>query len=256
MTFKILPHNLGSASARELATALGGVTRLRRTGSTYRPRPGHIIINWGVATMPDNLRGARRVLNSFDAVNRAGNKLAAFQAMPTEICVPFTTERRQAERWLRNDGAPVCVRHQLRGAAAEGLEVIEPGTAGVDIPNAPLYTRYIPKKEEYRVHVVNGEAVDIQKKILRPGTDPNGVNFRVRNLANGFVFVRNTAQPAPDVVSAAVQAVEALDLDFGAVDVIYNNKQRTAFVLEVNTAPGLEGQTVENYARAFERMAI
>jgi D-alanine-D-alanine ligase-like ATP-grasp enzyme len=41
-------------------------------------------------------------------------------------------------------------------------------------------------------------------------------------------------------------------LDFGAVDVIWNEKQQRAYVLEVNTAPGLEGQTVDDYARGIK----
>lgn len=252
--FKVLPHSPVSESARDLATALG-CRRLRRTGSTYRPRAGHAIVNWGVATAPDSLSrlNGARLLNSFDAVNVAGNKLRAFQQFSPDICVPFTSDIEQARRWLRDDASPVCVRQVLRGSGAEGLTVIEPGN-GVDIPSAPLYTRYIPKKEEYRIHVVNGAVIDTQKKILRPGTSPNGVNFRVRNHDNGFIYVRNTANPAQTVRDVAIQAVRDLGLDFGAVDVIYNEKQDRAFVLEVNTAPGLEGQTVENYARAFERV--
>jgi D-alanine-D-alanine ligase-like ATP-grasp enzyme len=40
-------------------------------------------------------------------------------------------------------------------------------------------------------------------------------------------------------------------LDFGAVDIIYNAKRNECYVLEVNTAPGLEGTTVEKYATKF-----
>ena len=37
----------------------------------------------------------------------------------------------------------------------------------------------------------------------------------------------------------------------GVDDIIYNRDQG-AFVLEVNTAPGLEGETVERYVEAFQ----
>ena len=50
--------------------------------------------------------------------------------------------------------------------------------------------------------------------------------------------------------NAAIKAVEALDLDFGAVDII-ETRQGEIFVLEVNTAPGLEGKTVESYGNAI-----
>ena len=39
--------------------------------------------------------------------------------------------------------------------------------------------------------------------------------------------------------------------DFGAFDVIYNQKKNQAFVLECNTAPGIEGTTLDNYVEAI-----
>jgi D-alanine-D-alanine ligase-like ATP-grasp enzyme len=53
------------------------------------------------------------------------------------------------------------------------------------------------------------------------------------------------------VTSEAIKAVNCLGLYFGAADVIWNDKEQRAYVLEVNTAPGLEGTTLENYANAF-----
>jgi glutathione synthase/RimK-type ligase-like ATP-grasp enzyme len=42
----------------------------------------------------------------------------------------------------------------------------------------------------------------------------------------------------------------ALGLDFGAVDIIQDDGGNF-YVLEVNTAPGLEGQTIKSYAEGF-----
>jgi glutathione synthase/RimK-type ligase-like ATP-grasp enzyme len=53
---------------------------------------------------------------------------------------------------------------------------------------------------------------------------------------------------------AAIRTVEILGLDFGAVDIIWNKKQDRYYVLEVNTAPGLEGETVVRYANAFKEL--
>ena len=44
-------------------------------------------------------------------------------------------------------------------------------------------------------------------------------------------------------------------LTFGAIDVIWNEHQQKAFVLEINTAPGIEGTTVEKYAAKFRNLA-
>lgn len=52
----------------------------------------------------------------------------------------------------------------------------------------------------------------------------------------------------------AHQAVSALGLDFGAVD-IGELADGTLLVLEVNRAPGIEGSTLEAYANAIEAWA-
>ena len=49
-------------------------------------------------------------------------------------------------------------------------------------------------------------------------------------------------------------AVEGLMVDFGAVDVVWNDQYQKAYVLEVNTAPGIENSTVLDYATAVETL--
>jgi len=46
-------------------------------------------------------------------------------------------------------------------------------------------------------------------------------------------------------------SVMALGLDFGAVDIVYNENDNKAYVLEINTAPGLSGTTLEKYVEVF-----
>ena len=48
--------------------------------------------------------------------------------------------------------------------------------------------------------------------------------------------------------------MESIGLDFGAVDVIYNGHSNRAYVLEINTAPGLTGTTLDNYAAALRNL--
>ena len=51
---------------------------------------------------------------------------------------------------------------------------------------------------------------------------------------------------------AATNAIDAIGLDFGAVDVGYDEKTNTCVVYEINTAPGIEGSTVDWYAERFK----
>jgi glutathione synthase/RimK-type ligase-like ATP-grasp enzyme len=170
----------------------------------------------------------------------------------------FTTDRYQAMQWL-GKGFTVVERHILNGNSGAGIRLVEPvkeGEAMDEEVNAvqrcPLYVKYVPKKQEYRIHVCGGEAVDIQRKARRKDVPDENINWKVRNHDNGFIFARNEdGVVPPDVVNQAVNAVKALGLDFGAVDVIFNDKEQQAYVLEVNTAPGLAGETLQGYLKRF-----
>ena len=97
------------------------------------------------------------------------------------------------------------------------------------------------------------EVISLQRKARR--LDHPNPNWEVRNHSNGFVYVRNDVNPPPCVTEAALAVFGQTGLDFGAVDVIYNAYHDRAYVLEINTAPGLEGQTVLDYANYFRSAA-
>jgi glutathione synthase/RimK-type ligase-like ATP-grasp enzyme len=65
------------------------------------------------------------------------------------------------------------------------------------------------------------------------------------------VFCHEGVNPHQQVLDQSRQACEALELAFGAVDVVWNEHYHRASVLEVNTAPGLEGVTLEKYLTAI-----
>ena len=88
-----------------------------------------------------------------------------------------------------------------------------------------------------------------QQKKKKIGGDANA---KVRNLANGWIYAKDNIVPLKEkATSLAIQSIEALGLDFGAVDLIYNEKYDTYYVLEINTAPGLTGTTLNNYTEAL-----
>jgi len=112
-----------------------------------------------------------------------------------------------------------------------------------------LYVLYVKKKDEYRVHVFNGKSIDVQRKARR--LDCEEPNWRVRNYDNGFIYARDGLVAPSSVTEVAVKAMGKTKLNFGAVDVLFNDKKDRAVVLEVNTAPGLVGTTLTNYIGAF-----
>jgi glutathione synthase/RimK-type ligase-like ATP-grasp enzyme len=245
----VFPYKPGSNSARDLARSIG-VRRISHTNSRFRGRLEKTVINWGASHLPEEVAKCI-VFNSPEAVNRASDKLKFFEN--AECRKPeWFTDWREACAYSEENDCTIVVRHILNGHSGEGIELVERGEYMPE--EAPLYTAYVPKRHEYRVHVFRGEVIDVQRKARRRDVADEDVNWKVRNNANGFVFARNgdaLGDVPPDVLEQATNAVNSLDLDFGAADVIFNEHQSLAYVLEVNTAPGLVGTTLHNYARAF-----
>lgn len=237
-----------SNSAKELA-AHKGFLRLR-DDRLHKLKVGDKVINWGVSTATKlNVD----VLNQSCNVKIATDKLQAFIAMQeAKVYLPdFTDQMSEALDWCLA-GHTVVVRNKLTGHSGDGIIIIEKGTV-TSISDmmkfkAPLYTRYVYKVKEYRVHVVAGKVIDTQQKIKDP--DQEVKTWKVRSHDNGFIFARNNITKCNARDTLATLACEALGLDFGAVDIIEDKKGRL-YVLEVNTAPGLEGQTIDSYSKAF-----
>ena len=131
------------------------------------------------------------------------------------------------------------------------LQIIAPDDKK-KLPVAPSYVQYIPKAYEFRVHVFGDVIIDVQQKKKSNAVDL--VNTKIRNHANGGIFSREDMAAEAESYTMrkiAVDAVRRMQLDFGAVDIIYNNKEDMFYILEINTAPGLEGATVKLYADAI-----
>lgn len=243
--FKVYPYKMGSKSAAALALALGGV-QVKHEGAMAKCRVP--LINWGASAISRSFTSPPRVINNPVDVASAGNKLTSFQRLAEDETInlpPWTTDIEVAKTY----GVVVC-RTVLNGHSGRGIVVAEQPEA---IVRAPLYTGYIKKKSEFRVHVVRGEVIDVQQK--RKRTDFEGeADTKIRNHQNGWVYCRENLEIPHDLKEQAIKSVSALGLDFGAVDLIYNAHHNKSFVLEVNTAPGLEGATVEKYRAAFLKL--
>lgn len=242
--FLINPYKQKSRSAKRLAKALAG--------RVYKPADGvpsgSVVINWGDSSCP-----LTPCLNDPEAVSRITHKRKAFDVFAAKgVPVPRFAHSAKDVNW---EGLTV-VRHILQGHSGKGIELV---SKKEELPDAPLYVEYIKKEQEFRIHVGRSPegyvVIAEQRKARRHDVPDEQVNWQVRNHNNGFVFVRNTCSPETGVRRAAVSALQASGLDFGAVDVIWNSQQGKAYVLEINCAPGLEGQTITDYAEYFRRVA-
>lgn len=209
------------------------------------------MVNWGNSHDQPWQTPNVRIFNKPEVVRLAANKLLTFQKFQEAgfTDVPeWTITREQAATWIANGGVAVC-RTVLNGHSGRGIVVAERED---QLVNAPLYTQYVKKKKEFRVHVGFGVVVDVQEKRQRRADNPDAEReFRVRNLQTGWVYCREQIDEPASLRETACRAIDALGLDFGAVDIIWNERQDKCYVLEVNTACGLEGTTLENYAQLF-----
>lgn len=244
---KIYPYNPHSESAKALANALN-IKRVKHHGKPLRT---DVLINWGASKINRAVL-AGRILNVPESVENASNKLQAFKLMEGRVAhVPFTESIVEASKWVE-EGFSVVQRNVLNGHSGNGIEIIDRAEGPGGLTEAPLYTKYIKKDQEYRIHVSQGEVIFQQRKARKKEVPDDEVNWQVRNLAGGFIFA-NADVVAPDNVrNEAVSAVASLGLDFGAVDVLYT-KRGEAYVCEVNTACGLAGTTLNKYVEAMSK---
>ena len=154
----------------------------------------------------------------------------------------WTTIREEAAKWV-SDGISVVCRTVLNGHSGRGIIVAD---TVEQLVGAPLYVKYVKKLKEFRVHVAFNNVLDVQEKRRRSevGADADS---RIRNHHTGWVYCRENLSEPDGLRETAIAAIAALGLDFGAVDLIYNQKRNQVLVLEVNTACGLEGTTLQNY---------
>lgn len=249
---RVLPYKQGSRSASVLAQALGGKV-LRLENSRFRPRRDDIVINWGRSERTPLLQRAN-MINSPEIIRNASNKLQFFNGLreaDADIIPAFWTRRED----IPAEAFPIVCRTVLAGHSGAGIVI---AATADELVNAPLYVQYIKKQTEYRVHVGRVEGrknpdkiISVQRKARRREVPDEFVNWQIRNYDNGFTYAREDVRPPSDVLDGARRALIAVGVDFGAVDVVWRERDSRAFVLELNTAPGLAGSTVDDYVRYF-----
>lgn len=168
----------------------------------------------------------------------------------------------------------LCVNEsQVRAAIAEG---------------AHYFQEFIDIKQEYRLHVFCGVVIYAQKKVENASVEgwvaqrkekikafaekkdadinEDTMDFVLRRLVKEAVLpdriVRSNmrgwkfSSVRPDNINealknAAIASVAAVGLDFGAVDCALGQDD-AAWIIEINSGPGLQGSSLDAYVSAFE----
>ena len=153
------------------------------------------------------------------------------------------------------------------------------------------FQNYIDVKEEYRLHIVLDQLIYAVKKKRRSNlteayieqqsdkikrmAEKKGVEINddtlkyaleyqgkkiagsdniVRSNTRGWKFSSVKLENVPhDLTVESIKALRALDLEFGAVDCVIDTDGK-AWIIEVNTGPGLEGTSFKKYVETFTKV--
>lgn len=240
-----------SNGALELVKALGA-TRLRRfDGMDFwdgkkrmKLAEGDVIICWGT-TVPE-FEGIR-VLNAAAAPLNKKDELKALLEAGLPTIVPYSPVNKNVGKIL----LPRKIHHQ----------------GGRDLLITPNQPDYFVLKEnftqEYRIHSFNGRSIRAGVKVHREGftlvteekwqPDSNLVHPWIRSFDGGWRVAYDGFVSTAKMRKLAHLAISTLKLTFGAVDLGDLGGTSGLKVLEVNRAPGIEGNSITAYARAIQR---
>lgn len=253
-----------SNSAKLLAEKLKA-KRIKHTNSKFRGGRNKAVIIWGASRIDSDITESQirlcSLVNNTELCRTFSDKASMFKflnlyGVPS---VESTTQKDVAADWIV-EGNKVVIRNVLKGSGGAGIDIVDNLN---DLYSAPLYTKYFPKKKEFRIHVSNKDVFYVQRKVVKRSyleeVGPENVNWQIRNAENGFIFQRYNID-VPDAVKKVGEVLRDRIKSFIArrfivcADVLYNERMDTAVVCEVNTAPGLDNTSAEIYAEEIKNI--
>lgn len=246
-------YNRGSASAKALSNEL----KIKQV-SANRHEDCDVLINWGDSADKWilNVDVGKEIINYGMCIQDVSNKLAFFQNancehVETLNSIPCAYSPEAACEFFQKEKDIVVARHVLNGHSGQGVELFKDKDSLMQGRHAALYTKYIPKKNEYRLHVFGNDVIHVQRKARKKDVPDDQVNWQIRNHANGFIFAQENVDVPDDVKEDAITWLHHYGLHFGALDIIHSTDGGW-YLLEINTAPGIEGTTLTKYVNAFK----
>lgn len=251
MKYFVYPYTQASHSAKALRDELEGKLVLR-SGSSYKYSEDHLLINWGCGECPYPQALNHKIM---DVINKTRffNRLKGLGLTPE-----YATTLEEAKKL----GYPVFCRTTTEGHDGKGIVVAD---CDGQVVNAPLYVKGIDKTSEYRIHIgrlsdgtieILGGAKKIKKPVSPEMTNvPSDPRIWTGDTTYFGEFSNYDAFPMP-VQTVVVQAfIKFPELAFAAFDVVYDNSEAKAYVIEANSAPMATPNTTRAYADFFRKYA-
>lgn len=231
----IIHPDCTATSARKLADDTGW-----QRGRSYVRRDS-IVVNWGYSeqpimphTPPDT------VLNPFDSVARVVDKIGALDSMSRTSNInvpPFLRSGR-----LPDDGSLWVIRPAVH---SEGSD-FNTSRGGSTLRAGEHATKYI-RGNEWRIWFTSyGGAFRAMTAKRVPMTTQGQRASDLCRSSWGYSFADN---PFPQQLEMAKRAVAHFGLNYGAIDMIWNDEEGKWFILEMNSAPSLDHDRVFTFIR-------
>lgn len=215
-----------------------------------------------------------RITEYLDADNKVinwGNHILGKADYYFELNVPtavaLSSNKRMARKVLQNAGVPVpstwfwetdegaffpCIARPPHHHAGRDFHVLNSWQDWQTLHSKEnvrgwYFSAIFPKTHEYRVHAAHGKVLVTHEKPLIEG------ELRANQAVNHESWrALKWSEYIPAVSQSALKAVEAVGLDYAAVDVMYNSKNGEVSVTEVNTSPEVTAEyTSGKYAEYF-----
>ena len=231
--------------AKQLGKALGGECMLppRRRVERRRLYRNNYVVNTGWSTRwahVNPLGYSRCWVKDKARASKAMVESMLFGAV--HICTEYVSYSDM--QWMEID-LPM-LRRKNRHSGGRDIRIVN---IEEDIIPGYWYVPIFHKEREYRVHVLWGRVIKLQRKHPH---DPESIVWS--NESSHFERVNKDNPSYRGINDIGVRAVRALGLDMGAVDVgvrRFKKDDEECIVFEVNTAPSLNQETAERYAVAI-----
>jgi len=185
--------------------------------------------------------------------NGHGNKLEQLRVMAAGgvETVPFTEDFNTIwvdNRDIHDSGEQIWLGRKFHHK--EGKDILFPDKKFWRVRD--YWTKFVPSKEEWRIHVFDGKTIARSKKLADAEPEkPTTHAQEIRNWRNGWRF-RHSPDPPKGIREFAKAMVRACGYLYGACDILV--KPDGGFcALEVNTSPAMDNYTLRAYVKAIRR---
>ena len=245
-----------NSTAKALAQSLGA-----KYGKRIPPRNARAVLCWGAKIQPEDVGRDLTYLNDKVVINKIENlqlnrdkvlslkKMQDYGVKVPNFCIGYDEVLRKIDE--QRITMPIIARKRTHQGGS-GFELC---LCKRDIRRARNkgvshhFLQYIPNDKEYRLHVFDGEIIRVSKKLGQEGCN----NWK-RNHDEGWTFTDLDINEllTRGIKTEAKKAIEAMDLQFGAVDIIKSDFGEP-YVLEINSGPGLMERGLTEYCHNIKR---